>query len=178
MQTFFTIDNLNIPDKISVSPDRPYRYWRYMSPNGSYGSIAELAFFTADTVRINGSPISSTNDAGAIARAFDNDWLSNFETGQADGNWIGMDMGSPKTAAYVRIVPRGDDNDIHPGDVYEMRYWNADNEWTSCGTQTAEGNTLHYDNIPKGALMWVSNYTRGMDERPFLIDDDGNVVWW
>lgn len=51
-------------------------------------------------------------------------------------------------------------------------------EWTSCGIQTAEGNTLHYDNIPKGAMMWVSNYTRGMDERPFLIDDDSNVVWW
>lgn len=77
---------------------------------------------------------------------------------------------------YVRFIPRSDDNDIHPGDVYEMRYWNANNKRILCGIQTAEGNTLHYDNIPKGALMWVSNYTRSMDERPFLIDDDGNVV--
>ena len=140
---------LNIPDKIPVTADQPYRYWRYMSPNGSYGSIAELAFFDSDTVTMTGKPISNTGDGGAISRAYDGDWLTNFETGQADGNWIGMDMGTPKSVAYVRIVPRGDDNDIHPGDVYEMRYWNAYNEWTSCGIQTAEGNTLHYDNIPK-----------------------------
>ena len=176
--TLYTIDDLNIPDKIPVTADQPYRYWRYMSPNGSYGSIAELAFFDSDTVMMKGAPISNTGDGGAISRAYDGDWLSNFETGQADGNWIGMDMGAPKSVAYVRIVPRSDDNDIHPGDVYEMRYWNANNEWTSCGIQTAQGNTLHYDNIPKGALMWVSDLTRGMDERPFLIDDDGNVVWW
>ena len=158
--TLYTIDDLNIPDKIPVTADQPYRYWRYMSPNGSYGSIAELAFFDTDTKRMYGEPISNTKDGGAISRAYDNDWLTNFETGQADGNWIGMDMGAPKSVAYVRIVPRSDDNDIHPGDVYEMRYWDANNEF------------------PKGALMWVSDLTRGMDERPFLIDDDGNVVWW
>ena len=127
---------------------------------------------------MTGKPISNTGDGGAISRAYDGDWLTNFETGQADGNWIGMDMGTPKSVAYVRIVPRRDDNDIHPGDVYETRYWNAYNEWTSCGIQTAEGNTLPYDNIPKGALMWVSNHTRGMDERPFLINEDGTVEWW
>ena len=176
--TLYTIDDLNIPDKIPVTADQPYRYWRYMSPNGSYGSIAELAFFDSDTVMMTGKPISNTGDGGAISRAYDGDWLTNFETGQADGNWIGMDMGMPKSVAYVRIVPRGDDNDIHPGDVYEMRYWNAYNEWTSCGIQTAEGNTLHYDNIPKGALMWVSNHTRGMDERPFLINEYDTLEWW
>lgn len=176
--TLYTIENLNIPDKIPVYANKPYRYWRYMSPAGSYGSIAELAFFTTDSIQIYGKPISNIIDAEAIKRAYDGDWLSNFETDQADGNWIGMDMGIPKNVAYVRIVPRSDDNDIHPGDEYELRYWNTNNRWTSCGTQIATGNTLHYDNIPSGALMWVSNYTRGMDERPFLIDESGNVIWW
>ncbi|MBO4561077.1 MAG: hypothetical protein J5705_03795 [Bacteroidaceae bacterium] len=174
----YTIDDLNIPDKIPVTTDQPYRYWRYLSPNGSYGSIAELAFFDVDEVLLKGTPISNTSDSETVSRAYDGDWLSNFETGQSDGNWIGMDLGIPKSVAYVRIVPRSDDNDIHPGDVYEMRYWNSNNRWTSCGTQMAKGNTLHYDNIPKGALMWVSDLTRGMDERPFLIDDEGHVEWW
>ena len=31
--TLYTIDDLNIPDKIPVTADQPYRYWRYMSPN-------------------------------------------------------------------------------------------------------------------------------------------------
>ena len=176
--TLYTIEDLDIPDKVKVSTDQPYRYWRYMSPNGSYGSIAELAFFTADSIPMTGKPLSNTADNGAISRAFDGDWLSNFETGQADGNWIGMDMGAPQPVAYVRIVPRSDDNDIHPGDEYELRYWTADNTWKSCGVQVADDNVLHYDGIPVSALMWVSNHTRGMDERPFLIDADDKVIWW
>ena len=89
-----------------------------------------------------------------------------------------MDFGTPVKLNYVRIVPRSDDNDIHPGDVYELKYWSADNRWVSRGLQTATDNHLYYDSIPSGALMWVSNYTRGWDERPFLIDEDGTVEWW
>ena len=176
--TIYSIEDLNLPDKLPIHSDKQYRYWRYLSPNGSYGSIAELAFFTADSTEVNGKPIGSTDDKDAIHRAFDHDWLSNFETGAADGNWVGMDMGRPTAIRFVRIVPRGDDNDIHPGETYLLRYWNENHEWTSCGMQTATGNTLHYDNIPEGALMWVSDLTRGMDERAFLIDKEGNVVWW
>ena len=132
----------------------------------------------ADSTEVTGKPIGSADDKDAILRAFDHDWLSNFETGEADGNWVGMDMGRPTAVSFVRIVPRGDDNDIHPGDTYLLRYWNENHEWTSCGIQIAIGNTLHYDNIPEGALMWVSDLTRGMDERAFLISKDGEVVWW
>ena len=95
-----------------------------------------------------------------------------------DGNWVGMDMGKGVSVASVRIVPRSDDNDIHPGDTYELRYWNDNNTWTSCGIKEADSNVLHYDNIPQGALMWITNHTRGMDERAFLIDEEGNVEWW
>lgn len=176
--TQYTINGYNIPDKIPIKPDKLYRYWRYQSPNGSYGSIAELAFLDSDTIQFNGTPISNTSDLNAISRAFDNDWLSNFETGQGDGNWIGMDMGKPTAVSYVRIVPRSDGNDIHPGDTYEFRYWNENNEWTSLGIQTATDNSFRYDSIPMGALMWVSNYTRGMDERPFLITENDSIIWW
>ena len=176
--TLYTISSTNIPDKIQIETTKPYRYVRYLSPAGSYGSIAELAFFDADTVRINGTAIGNSTDKANLQRAFDDDWLSNYETGNADGNWVGMDFGTPVKINYVRIVPRSDDNDIHPGDVYELKYWSENNRWVSRGLQTATDNRLYYDSIPSGALMWVSNYTRGWDERPFLIDEDGSVEWW
>lgn len=94
-----------------------------------------------------------------------------------DGAWVGVDFGIAVQVASVRIVPRSDDNDIHPGDEYELRYWHNAGGWVSRGTQTATGNTLVYDSIPEGALMWLSDKTRGWDERPFLIDGDGNVEW-
>lgn len=176
--TVYTIDNLYIPDKIMLESAAPHRYWRYLSPDGSNGSIAELAFFDDNDSLLTGQPIGSTDDANTVARAFDNDWLSNFETWEANGNWVGMDMQKPVKVAKVRVVPRSDDNDIHPGDMYELRYWSQQNKWVSCGTQVAESNSLHYDNIPVGALIWVSDLTRGMDERPFLIDESENVEWW
>ena len=63
-------------------------------------------------------------------------------------------------------------------DTYELRYWNENNTWTSCGIKEADSNVLHYDDVPQGALMWIINHTRGMDERAFLIDEEGNVEWW
>lgn len=176
--TLYTIDNVLIPDKIALKADKPYRYWRYLSPEKSYGNIAELCFFDAEGTLISGTPISNIDNRDIINRAFDNDWLTNFDVDNADGNWVGMDMGKGVSVASVRIVPRSDDNDIHPGDTYELRYWNDNNTWTSCGIKEADSNVLHYDSIPQGALMWIIDYTRGMDERAFLIDEEGNVEWW
>ena len=27
-------------------------------------------------------------------------------------------------------------------------------------------------------LLWLRNYTRGNNERPFIIDDNGEIIWW
>lgn len=174
--TLYTISDINIADKIRIHPERPYRYWRYMSSDGSYGSIAELAFFDNDTVAISGSPVSSTTDAVSIYKAYDGDWLSNFETDSPNGNWIGIDAEKPANVCYVRVIPRSDDNDICPNNEYELFYWTGD-RWKSLGLITANDNSLHFDNVPEGALLWLRDYTRGWDERPCLIDSKGNVEW-
>jgi hypothetical protein len=174
--TLYEITNTDIPDKISITTEDKYRYWRYLSADGSYGSIAELAFFDSDTAIISGKPISNTGGMNAIHRAFDGDWLSNFETDFPNGNWIGIDAEKPVDVRFVRVVPRSDDNDICPGNEYELFYW-TDGCWESLGNKIADDNILHYENVPSGALLWLRNYTRGWDERPFLVDSDGNVEW-
>ncbi|HPR33766.1 MAG TPA: hypothetical protein PLK12_16815, partial [Prolixibacteraceae bacterium] len=105
--TIYTINNLDYPDKIGLNTSKPYRYWRYMSPDASYGSIAELGFFIekgnkAET--LSGTMISSIGQNSAIVnKAFDGDWLTNFETDSANGNWVGMDFGGPVKIDMVRI---------------------------------------------------------------------------
>lgn len=170
------IDSTSIPDKMAVEDGKPHRYWRYMSPDGSYGSIAELGFFGCDSLPIAGKPIGSTADTSAITRAFDGDWLTNFETGQPDGNWVGMDFGHPVTVDSVRVVPRGDDNDIHPGDEYMLCYWDG-YFWITHSKCTATDNVLHFDDVPAGSLLWIRNLTRGWDERVFRMVD-GKPEWW
>lgn len=172
--TLLTITDLNYPDRIPLYNSKPYRYWRYLSADGTYGSIAELAFF-ADSMQVKGNPICR---AGDPAPAFDGDYLTNYETGEANGNWVGMDMNKPVTITHARIIPRGDDNYVRVGDMYEFLYWN-NRKWISRGTITANDNKLRYDSIPDGALMWLRNLTRGMDERCFLIRSNNGVQeWW
>jgi hypothetical protein len=176
--TLYTVKDADIPYLIELDAPRPYRYWRYLSPNGSWGSIAELSFHDADGGKMTGRAIANA-EAGedAIERAYDGNLLSNFEINQPDGNWVGMDMGKPVKVCFASVSPRSDDNDICPGNYYELLFFNG-TEWCSLGCQEAEDNSLHYDRIPLNTLLWLRNYTRGTNERPFILRENGEIEWW
>lgn len=176
--TLYTIKHTDIPYLIELNADRPYRYWRYLTPNGSWGSISELSFHDANKNRLTGRGIANP-EAGqdAIDRAYDGNLLSNFEINQPDGNWVGMDMGKPTIVKYASVSPRSDDNDICPGSEYELFCFDGQ-KWSSLGYQRAEDNILHYDNIPLNTLLWLRNYTRGNNERPFMVKENGDIDWW
>ena len=176
--TLFTIDRTDIPNRIELNADKPYRYWRYMTPDGSWGSISELSFYDGAGERLKGKGIANS-EAGqdAIERAYDGNLLSNFEINQPNGNWVGMDMSKPTDVKYVSVSPRSDDNDVCPDNEYELFYFNGVT-WRSLGYQKADGNTLYYDNIPLNTLLWLKNYTRGNNERPFILRENGEKEWW
>lgn len=177
--TLYTIETTDIPDKVQLESAGKYRYWRYLSADESYGSIAELAFFGQDGEPLRGRGISNA-EAGkdVVDMAFDGNWLTNFETDSPDGNWVGMDLGTPTEVSSVRIVPRSDDNDIHPGQEYELCYLDSRGRWKSFAKKTAVGNSLSFVGVPKRCFLWLINHTEGTDERPFLINEDGTVEWW
>ncbi|MCQ2974402.1 MAG: hypothetical protein MJ211_06275 [Bacteroidales bacterium] len=171
------IEDVYIPDKMPTNTDKSYRYWRYLSADNTNGSIAELAFFDENKNVVNGKPIACKDATpDIIEKAYDNNWLTNFETENPNGNWVGMDFGTNKKISFVRLVPRSDDNDIHPGDTYELKYYDGE-RWISLGKKTADSNVLHYDDVPAHALLWVKDYTQGWDERPFLYREDGSIEW-
>lgn len=177
--TLYTIETTDIPDKIRIDGTGRYRYWRYMSPDGSWGSVAEVAFFDENGEKMTGRGIANA-EAGedAIERAYDDNWLTNFEINQENGNWVGMDFGTPKRVASVRIIPRSDDNDIHPGQEYELCYLNSRSKWKSLGSKVAVDNYLEFDSVPNNALLWLINHTGGVDERPFFYNEYGVIEWW
>lgn len=75
----------------------------------------------------------------------------------------------------VRKPGEYDSNDICPGDVYELYYW--DNTWRSLGRQTSIGRSLKFDNVPLGALLWLHNWSGGREERIFTYEN-GKQIWW
>ena len=177
-ETLYTIRRTDIPYRICLSATRPYRYWRYLSPDGSWGSISELSFYNNNGEKMTGVGIANP-EAGqdAIDRAFDGNLLSNYEINQPNGNWVGMDMGKPVDVRFFSVSPRSDDNDVCPDNEYELFYFDG-SDWRSLGYQVAEGNTLYYRNIPVHTLLWLHNFTRGNNERPFIVSDEENIEWW
>ena len=176
--TLYTIESTEIPYYIKLNAKRAYRYWRYLPADGTYGSIAELMFYDNDGNKQTGTPIANPGALERrIKRAFDGDLLSNFESDQKNGNWVGMDMGKPIEVTRATVIPRSDDNDICPGSEYELFCFDGQ-KWSSLGYQRAEDNILHYDDIPLNTLLWLRNYTRGNNERPFIVKENGEIVWW
>lgn len=176
--TLYTIESTEIPYYIKLNAERAYRYWRYLPADGTYGSIAELMFYDNDGNKQTGTSIANPEALERrIKRAFDGDLLSNFESDKKDGNWVGMDMGKPTEITCATVIPRSDDNDICPGNEYELFCFDGQ-KWSSLGYQQADDNVLHYDEIPLNTLLWLRNYTRGNNERPFIIDENGEIIWW
>lgn len=176
--TLFTIDTTAIPHQLLLDCSAPHRYWRYLAADGTYGSIAELSFYDSEESELNGHSIACCAAGGdAIERAFDKNLLTNFETDSINGNWVGMDMGRPVVVHSFSVSPRSDDNDVCPGNEYEL-FWFDGHSWKTLGYKRADENWLHYDNIPINTLLWLRNYTRGTNERPFIMDAHGAIEWW
>ena len=135
--------------------------------------MAELAFFDQDSINITGTYIGD-NNVYNIHDAFDGDWLTYSDSKEPDGNWIGMDFKQPTRVSYIRIVPRGDDNYIRVGDTYELKIWDG-NYWLTVDKRIADDNCLHYKNMIENCLYWIDNKTRGWDERPFIVESNGEI---
>ncbi len=164
-----------------VVPDscRAYRYWRFWQPH-EYCNMAEIYFVerkTGDFVegKIIGTDGSWDNNGNDKTKAFDRNLLTFFDAPH-HGAWVGMDFGKPIEVGKILYVGRGDGNTIEIGDMYELMYWD-DNCWNSLGKQVAEDISLKYDNVPRGALLWLRDLTKGQEERIFTYEN-GKQVWW
>ncbi len=177
-ETFYAIDSVLFPDLVSLNCDTPYRYWRYLSPDGSGGNISEVQFYEKGKDGIaKGRVIGSEGSPGwSKENVFDENWLTSFDSVEPDGNWMGLEFDEPVCIDRVRCAPRTDDNLIHSGDEYELKYWDA-GQWVSLGARVATEKVLKYDGVPRNALLWLSNITHGRQECLFTYEE-GRQVWW
>ena len=87
-------------------------------------------------------------------KVFDGNSLTYYRAkDEVEGTWAGLEFDSPHRITDIRYVFRNDDNNIRPGDTYELVYW-ADGGWKSLGSQTADSNELYFNNAPTGALFF------------------------
>ncbi len=91
-----------------------YEYFRYLSPAGSYGDVAEVEFFGyiagSFPTPLTGTPIgtagSYANSGNTIAKAFDGNLVTYFDGPDPTGDWVGLDLGTAQVATSVQYSPR------------------------------------------------------------------------
>lgn len=154
-----------------------YQYVRLRKRNGGF-SIGELAFYDETGARMPGTTIAASAIASetTLAHIFDGNPLTFFTcTGGFNDLWIGQKFPTSRRIGSIGICPRTDDNDISPGDVYELFYWN--NRWVSLDRQTADCESLTFNHVPDNALLYLRNLTKGIEERPFTYENN-HQIWW
>ncbi|GHT88497.1 hypothetical protein FACS189474_3840 [Bacteroidia bacterium] len=162
--------------------EKPYRYWRYYSAEAGYNNLAELYFYSPGKElpiygKIIGTPGSYTHQKDNEKEVvFDNDPLTFFDAPAPNHTWVGMDFGEPVQIGKISYTPRGDGNDITPGDIHELLYWDG-RQWVSMGQKKAIDIKLIYENVPAGTMYWIRNLSRGRDERIFSYEN-GELAWW
>ena len=153
------------------------RYVRYRKVRGVF-SIAELKILNIDGSERNFKPIACPAIEGsdfAKSKVYDSDPLTYLEISGGLDFWIGADMGGIVDSFQVGFAPRNDDNAISPGDTYELLYWNG--KWNSLGTKQACDYSISFDGVPRNAVLWLRDLTRGREERPFMYRE-GKQIWW
>jgi hypothetical protein len=168
---------------IDINNENSFRYLRYYTPPGGQCNIAELEFYGSDSIKplkgkIIGSPGSWDNQPDRVKeKAMDGNTDTFFDL-VSDSAWVGIDLGinNKQKVRKIRFMPANDDNNIRPGDDYELFCWNT-GEWISAGRQVAKTYELIFDGVPSGALYLLHNYTRGNEERIFTYEN-GEQEWW
>ena len=162
--------------------DTAYRYWRYCSADSGYNNVAELYFYRQN----GGKPVYgqiigtrgsyNNNPVWTREAVFDGDPLTFFDAPEPNGTWVGLDFGKPVKIDHISYTPRGDGNDVTPGDMHELLYWSG-KQWISLGKREADDIVLTYENVPVNTVYWIRNLSRGKDERIFTYEG-GKQVWW
>lgn len=160
---------------------KPVKYVRYLASDKTWGNMAEVEFYTRDSdLPLKGKIISDYEPSIYYPRygaemLFDGDPLT-FLHSQDTLSWGGLELEKPTVISKIRYIIRNDDNGIRKGHEYELFYMNK-GKWLSLGKQSAETDDhIVFRGIPKGALYWLRDYTKGNEERIFEIKN--NITIW
>ena len=166
---------------IDMNLDKDYRFIRYLSSDKGYCGMAEMEIFSTDDELLTGKVIGTDGtrwgvEAHTKYAVFDKDPLTYFVSKEPSGAWVGLDFGKPQRIGKIKYLFRNDDNSIRTGDRYELFYFTP-HGWISCGEKQGQNQCLVYDNVPKNALLWLRNHTRGREERIFTYQGEKQVFW-
>lgn len=155
---------------VLVQTYQAYRYLRYLGPAGSYGNIAEMAFFTGDGVPLAGTAFG-TGPAWAAGfefdKAADGDATTFFDHAEADGAHVGIDLGDGNQRIIGSIIytPRASVNTV---DAFEARMVGGRFQGSNDGVNYTTLHTIEAAPPPPGERISTTVFPKNATAWRFL----------
>ena len=149
---------------------RKKKYWRFV-PGSRDCWLAEMTLFNPMGNSMSMNVVA--DEKGTYEELLDNAPLTylgvreNLEWSLVEGQEL----------CKIRYLGRNDDNNIFPGDLYELFYYHFPEGWISLGKQQAQREFLIYEQVPAGGLYWLRDLTKGREERIFTWEN-GRMNFW
>lgn len=159
-----SIRNINLYYSLPIN--RKGRYMRLFTKDNSKESpeISEVSVYS-DGVKIKDIVLCGNRDT-SYEKMIDNLPLTYKSL---DENGVIFNLGKELSVDSVYFMPRNDDNFIYPGDMYQLLYWDI-NGWNVISTKLADNHEIEFENIPSGAVYWIRNLTKGVEEALFKYE--------
>jgi F5/8 type C domain len=99
---------------ITLANPGSYRFVRYLGPDGAHCNIAEMQVWGQPASKpaqqlsgeIIGTPGSWNNLGNTKDKVFDGNLNTFFGSPDANGDWVGLDLGSPDQITQIKYYPR------------------------------------------------------------------------
>jgi len=115
--TFYTVtaapSDVYTTAATSANP-QTFRYLRYLAPDGTFGNVAEIEFDSGtgtSAVKLTGMPFGTPGSyygsGNDLTKAFDGNISTFFDAPYpGNGDFVGIDQGTPPSTGQVRFAPR------------------------------------------------------------------------
>ena len=176
---------------LSLKPHRPYRYYRVAAPAADpHVMLSEIQFLTSSTHHYANVMQPTAPDGTAKAdslwmRLMDEpldkcQWKAEYDgdVKTAPDGWpdVTLKLAEPQQVKRLRFMVKNAENHVKPGILYTLRHWNG-STWEEVWTGHARTNHLPALNLHAGDLYWLEDVVNGAEELPFIVQEDGTVIF-
>jgi CubicO group peptidase (beta-lactamase class C family) len=160
--------------EISLQNQKPYRWVRYEAPAGSSGNLAELEFYSGKQ-KLKGVGFGSAGQlapGGHWKSVFDDKPQTWFNSNNADGQYVGLDLGEQASTARPVITPGGGDWDKPQLVTMKSSTPGATIRYTLDGTAPGPNNGQLYNQpfmIDANTTLVAAAYKEGLAPSPTTI---------
>lgn len=178
----YSIKGAMLPDTISTNfhavtfPPTKTRYVRFSVPGDKEIVLGQIEVYkdSACRKRVGCRVITEFDQYHHPENVTDGDVLS-FFVAPKECRSIVLQLDQDTVVEAVGIIPRNNDNFVWPDHFYSLMYFKSpDDGWVETTRVLASDRTIQMD-VPKGALLWLRDLTKGIEEACFIWKDGKQI---